>query len=354
MTQTLVHPDDRDLIQQFLKEIVQAPQNAAAQTVEYRLRHRDGSWRVLETVGKPLPPGAPYEGILIATRDTSRRRAVENRLRQVSSELEAIYAAFPDIYMRLAADGLILAYHAADASKFPVSSERFFGKRVPELLPQPAAAIVAGALEEVARTRRPVRFEFELPIANGARRYEARLQPLLEEQLVAIVRDITVADHTAYEATKSPSVFIESPSKGGAVDIGEALRLQQEKIKAIAQERGLKVELNDSGSLEVALEKEILDQVLETILKSALTSAASAYALHIGYEARFEEVPLAQSVRLKGRVCVHIIGQGQTEAAISEINKLQATLAPHDADAGVENAGSSFVFWLDLPAATIG
>ncbi len=191
VAQSLVHPDDRDMVQHFLKEIVHAPQDTAARTIEYRLRHRDGSWRVLETIGKLLPLGAPYDGVLLATRDTTRRRDIENRLRLVSSELEAIYNAFPDVYLRLDKDGFILAYHAADTSKFPLPTEQIFGKRVQELLPPPVAALSKSALEEIARTRGPVCLKFELPLASGTRYYEARLQPLLEEQIVAIVRDLT-------------------------------------------------------------------------------------------------------------------------------------------------------------------
>lgn len=348
-----VHPDDHESVRHFLKTILQDKGNEA-HSVEIRLRHRDGSWRVLETIGKTLPPGAPYQGVLLTTRDTTRRRDIENRLREVSSELEAIYAAFPDVYLRLHADGLILAYHSAENVKFPVSSERLFGKRLPELLPQPAAAVVSGALAEVERTRQPIRVEFELPLHQSTRRYEMRLQPLLHEQTIAIVRDLTVETAEIGTFLESPSIFIESPAKTNATDINAALSAQQQNIEKLAQQRGLALEFNDSGPLEVALESSILNEALDTILKSALACASTACAVHIGYEARFEEVPLAQSVRLRSRACLHVIGQGNTDEIKPQIKRLRETLMPYDADAGVESAGSSFVFWLDLPAIRFG
>jgi hypothetical protein len=102
------------------------------------------------------------------------------------------------------------------------------------------------------------------------------------------------------------------------------------------------------------LEKALLDEALHAILKNAIASADTDFALHIGYEARFEQMPLAEGARQRGRASVHFIGQGQTEPVKPAVKRLRETLLPHDADAGVENAGSNFIFWLDLPAVRKG
>jgi PAS domain S-box-containing protein len=187
-----IHEDDRERMRRFLREILEAPAIAPSRSIEYRLRHKDGSWRVLEATCKTLPPGSLYDGILVATRDTTRRREVENRLLQVSRELQSIYDAFPDMYLRLSVEGFILAYHAADVSRFLLPPEQFFGRRVQQVLPEPAASIVARAVEKVAQRREPVQIEYEISSVGGTRRYEARLQPLLDDQIVAIVRDMTI------------------------------------------------------------------------------------------------------------------------------------------------------------------
>ena len=185
-----IHDDDREIVRHFLQEIVQAPAHAPSRSIEYRLRHKNGSWRVLEITGKTLPPSSLYEGVLVAIRDTTRRREVENRLREVSNELQAIYDAFPDLYLRLDTEGLILAYHAGDISGF-IQPQELFGRHFQELLPEPTASIVDDAIKKVASLRQPLHIEYEIPLMNRQRRYEVRLQPLLDNQIVAIVRDIT-------------------------------------------------------------------------------------------------------------------------------------------------------------------
>ena len=52
----LIHPDDVEPVRATLARVFAEP--GVAQTVEYRFRHHDGSWRILESTGKTLPDDA--------------------------------------------------------------------------------------------------------------------------------------------------------------------------------------------------------------------------------------------------------------------------------------------------------
>jgi two-component system cell cycle sensor histidine kinase/response regulator CckA len=84
----LIHPDDRPSMGEFLGKLMANPDQPYAAT-PYRLRHRDGSWRWIETSATNLM-GLPSVGAIVATyRDVTSRIRLEEQLRQ-SQKMEAI------------------------------------------------------------------------------------------------------------------------------------------------------------------------------------------------------------------------------------------------------------------------
>jgi PAS domain S-box-containing protein len=69
-----VHPDDRTRV---LEAAEKAYLTGRGERLEYRIRHKDGSWRVLESTSSVIPDGnGEAEGLVIVNRDiTDRKRA---------------------------------------------------------------------------------------------------------------------------------------------------------------------------------------------------------------------------------------------------------------------------------------
>jgi two-component system cell cycle sensor histidine kinase/response regulator CckA len=82
-----IHPDDRDTVTRELAEGVAQP--GTMRSVELRVRHRDGSWRWLEAVGKVSRDAAGHLVAIVNSRDVTERRALEEQLRQ-SQRMEAV------------------------------------------------------------------------------------------------------------------------------------------------------------------------------------------------------------------------------------------------------------------------
>jgi two-component system NtrC family sensor kinase len=62
----------------------------ATGTLEFRFRHKDGSWRVLEAIGKNMLDHPMLAGFLVNSRDVTERRRVENELaRQQSARIQS-------------------------------------------------------------------------------------------------------------------------------------------------------------------------------------------------------------------------------------------------------------------------
>lgn len=74
---TQIHPEDRAGVIAAARELIEA---GASNVLEYRMRHKDGSWRTLESHGAPFRTATgQIEGVLTVARDvTERKRAAES------------------------------------------------------------------------------------------------------------------------------------------------------------------------------------------------------------------------------------------------------------------------------------
>jgi PAS domain S-box-containing protein len=75
----LVHPDDAERAMTAIAEAAANPGTVAH--AEYRYRHRDGSWRHLETFGRTLSHTSADYGLVLNTRDITERKQAEDALR---------------------------------------------------------------------------------------------------------------------------------------------------------------------------------------------------------------------------------------------------------------------------------
>jgi|GEM_PF-4396777 len=78
----LVHPDDAPRTRKALALSIRTP--TIAISLEYRCRHRDGSWRTLESVGRSLLHDRAVGGVVVNSRDVTSRRKMEDEVRRLS------------------------------------------------------------------------------------------------------------------------------------------------------------------------------------------------------------------------------------------------------------------------------
>ena len=74
-----IHPDDLPTARRMMGQLRREPQNSL--TIQFRVRHRDGSWRWLETVGTNLLDNPSVGGIVLNARDVTEARQFQDRLR---------------------------------------------------------------------------------------------------------------------------------------------------------------------------------------------------------------------------------------------------------------------------------
>ncbi len=95
---TLVHPEDLARVQVAFGEALGKPGNI--RTVKYRFRHKDGSWRVLESIGTNLLSDEAIRGVVVNSRDMTleeqAHQALEEREERIRLLVENVqdYAIF--------------------------------------------------------------------------------------------------------------------------------------------------------------------------------------------------------------------------------------------------------------------
>lgn len=124
------------------------------------------------------------------TGDPGHRGSKEELLR-TTSELQAIFQALPDLYFRLDSEGTILDCRAGCAADLYTPPEALIGKRMSRARPAEVGRLFRGAILQVLKTNSLVTIEYSLPVANGEQLFEARLLPLLDKEIIVVVRNIT-------------------------------------------------------------------------------------------------------------------------------------------------------------------
>lgn len=129
-----------------------------------------------------------FTGII---RDITERKREKNRYLQKTTEMQAIFEAFPDLFFRLDADGTILDYHSGQMSQLQFPAEKMIGKKLPDIFPPKASQQYQRAIAHVVQTGTPIGIESHVELDKRGIIFEARLVPYLKKQVIVIIRDIT-------------------------------------------------------------------------------------------------------------------------------------------------------------------
>jgi len=178
------NPAYRRGVQEMWQELLQGDRSVVVAGVVCR----DGKVRDIEIRQTPVEGGCS----LYVVRDVTEQVATEEHLRLATSELTAVIEAFPDLFLRLNADGTIIESRAGRLVEVPLVPRALLGRRVQDLLPADLGETVGNALQQAVRTGVPsAPLEFSHQVDGEVRHYEARIVPLYEMHVMAVIRDIT-------------------------------------------------------------------------------------------------------------------------------------------------------------------
>ncbi len=112
-------------------------------------------------------------------------------LRQSESKNRALLNAIPDLMFRFSHDGVMLDFKESRSGGLRQSLGKYLNKTVYDLLPYHVAQLYIHYLEEALLTHNIQIFEYELFLQEKRYHFEARIVVSGDDEVLAIVRDIT-------------------------------------------------------------------------------------------------------------------------------------------------------------------
>jgi PAS domain S-box-containing protein len=192
----LIHEEDRQPTMEAFGRVVTLP--GSNQSATYRFRHADGSWRVLESVGRTLRETGAADGVVVNSRDATERRQAEEALRFQTTLLETQNDAAIDGIL-VAHGGKVLSMNGRYAELFRVPDELRPLERCQEMLEWCIAQVAdpEGYQEKIALLRADpetvMRDEITLVDGRVLDRYSAPLRgpEAAFYGRIWVIRDIT-------------------------------------------------------------------------------------------------------------------------------------------------------------------
>ncbi|HEX8362702.1 MAG TPA: PAS domain S-box protein [Longimicrobium sp.] len=193
-TFALMHPDDVASRRPTFHELAKWPGVVGTDT--FRYRHKDGSWRVVEAVGRTLLSDSAEAGIVINTRDITDRKATEEALRASEETFRGLFDSLTELVYILDLDGRLLNVNEAVLRAYGYTREELLG-RTPEMLADPARVDLEEAASHFRRAveGEPQRFEWWGLRKDGStfpkEVVETRSTYFGRDAVIAVARDIT-------------------------------------------------------------------------------------------------------------------------------------------------------------------
>lgn len=135
--------------------------------------------------------GSTVPSVLAIVRDVTEKKEAERRLQEEQTRLKALLEAIPDLIFIITSEGRFVDYK--DSFLYPLYAppEAFLGKTLHEVLPRDVAEKAEKYIKLAIETDRLQSFDYSLPGDDKQRHYEARINRLSEDEVVAIIRDVT-------------------------------------------------------------------------------------------------------------------------------------------------------------------
>lgn len=123
--------------------------------------------------------------------DNSERRAMEADLQHTLQRLNAVMRANPDIMLVFDRECLIVDCLPRDDARFFRPLAEFLQRPVEAVMPPAVATLARKSVAQVLADGQVLQVNYDLFGPEETRYYEARFSPYLEQQVLAVVRDVT-------------------------------------------------------------------------------------------------------------------------------------------------------------------
>jgi len=191
----IIHPDDVPHVVATIARIVAHP--GQTHVDQYRIRHKDGRWRVFEGLGRTLSPHTAEEGLIANARDITDRAEAERALRERDEHFRRIIENASDFVMTCDATGALTYVGPSSLRMLGFRPEEILGTRPADMLHPDDVELAARDLAWLAEHPGvPLTTTFRIRHKDGSYRVFENVgrtfaASSMEQGVIAFGRDIT-------------------------------------------------------------------------------------------------------------------------------------------------------------------
>jgi PAS domain S-box-containing protein len=196
----LIHPDDLPEVIDNLTRVINDPEHLLV--TSFRVKHKDGGWRILESTGSNQLENPLIRGIVVNSRDITERSLAEEALRAREAQLSTLVESLPFELFGIGRDGRYFLQNEVCRKHWG----DFIGKKPEEVANDQHTLDVWLDNNRRAFSGEIVKGEIELVIGDEKKYVYNIISPILSsgqvDGIVGFNIDITERRHTEEELSK--------------------------------------------------------------------------------------------------------------------------------------------------------
>ncbi|PZV12067.1 MAG: hypothetical protein DCF20_18400 [Pseudanabaena sp.] len=184
-----LHPADRERATTAFRAF---KNNEASYSEDFRLLHRDGSYRWIYSNAQLIcdKAGTPIKIVGTHIDITDRKKAEEDISRSVATN-QALIDALPDLIIRISREGIYIDAIPSGNVKFAVPPKKMIGNSIFDVLPIEFAQQRMYYVEQAFQTGKLQLYEYQILIDGEIHYEEARIVVSGENEATILIRDIS-------------------------------------------------------------------------------------------------------------------------------------------------------------------
>jgi PAS domain S-box-containing protein len=149
-------------------------------------------------------------GTLGISREITQLKKMEEQLKESKVRTLAILSALPDLLFQVKKDGTFISYYTGSKDLLHAKPGEFLHKKIQEILPKKSALTCLKSIKKAIEKNETVSFEYQLPINDEIKDWEARVTKSDKDTAILLIRDITERKKAQRERTKLNDLIEQS------------------------------------------------------------------------------------------------------------------------------------------------
>ena len=269
------HPKKHDVAKRMWKMFIEDGKMSG----EYTIERKDRQLIEVEFFAAAnIVPGLH----LSILRDITERKTTEKKLREKEEYNRSVVGAIPGMIIRSNSEGEYLDILKSSELKLPFKVEEILGKKVTDVFPQDEGQRILVHIKMALATMSLQVIEYPLQLPDGKFWFEARIAPLNETEVIALVLDITERKHL--DEMKNKEILLKEVHhrvKNNLQIISSLLNLQSRNFDSHAVKNAFIDSQNRVRSMSLAHEKLYQSPDMSTIEMSDYIKSIAGYLYQI-------------------------------------------------------------------------